>query len=95
MKIVLLFSLFRAIVLSYSIFTFNTCPDKQNHVSEKHDWECNFIVEDWYTNPEKKIYHYINEYETNENGDIAFISHDGLFTMIPRDNFCIIANEKL
>lgn len=71
--------------------------NKPNVVEEEkiyHDWECKFIIEDCYTGYEHMNYHYVNEYQTNVDGSISFISHDGTNTWIPYPYYNIIVNEK-
>lgn len=95
-KIIILF--FCVLVCGLLIYNFLSYEDSQvtpSYVVTKHDWECNYVIVDSFTVPDKTIYHYIDEYETNEEGAISFVSHDGLFTMIPRNYFRIIINDNI
>ena len=58
----------------------------------RHDWECNFIIEDSYHQDIR--YHFVDDYVENVNGSISFIGHDGLIWTIPAPYYWIYRNNK-
>lgn len=59
-----------------------------------HDWECNYIIRDGYTNGEE-VTHYIDSYVKNDDNSISFISDDGLVTEIPYPYYEVIKNPNM
>lgn len=59
-----------------------------------HDWECKFIINDGYNGISESIYHYVDDYTTNVDGSISFISHDGSSVWIPYPYYYIYVNDK-
>jgi hypothetical protein len=71
-------------------------PHNENDAKEiskhKHDWECNFIIEDSYHGNKK--YHFVNSYIKNVDASISFIGSDGLVCRIPAPYYWIYRNSK-
>lgn len=59
-----------------------------------HDWECEYIVEDFYTQEGGSIIHYVDEVIENVDGSITFIGEDGLVTRIPYPYYRIEKNPN-
>lgn len=59
-----------------------------------HDWECEYIVEDFYTQEGGSIIHYVDEVIENVDGSITFIGEDGLVTKIPYPYYRIEKNPN-
>lgn len=59
-----------------------------------HDWECRFIVEDYYTTDEGITIHYVHDVIENVDGSITFVGEDGLLTRIPYPYYKLEKNPK-
>lgn len=59
-----------------------------------HDWECKYIVEDFYTQEGGSMVHYVDEVIENVDGSITFIGEDGLVTKIPYPYYRIEKNPN-
>lgn len=59
-----------------------------------HDWECEYIVEDFYTQEGGSMVHYVDEVIENVDGSITFIGEDGLVTKIPYPYYRIEKNPN-
>ena len=58
-----------------------------------HDWECKYIVEDFYTQ-EVSMVHYVDEVIENVDGSITFVGEDGLVTRIPYPYYRVEKNTN-
>lgn len=71
-------------------------PRNENDAEEiskhKHDWECNFIIEDCYHGNTK--YHFVDTFIENVDASISFIGADGLVWHIPAPYYWIYRNTK-
>ena len=59
-----------------------------------HDWECKYIVEDFYTQEGGNMVHYVDEVIENVDGSITFIGEDGLLTTIPYPYYSLEKNPN-
>ena len=64
------------------------------NVQTLHDWECKFIVEDYYTTDEGTTIHYVHDVIENVDGSITFVGEDGLLTRIPYPYYKLEKNPK-
>lgn len=74
----------------------NPCSYESEVIEEQviHDWECKFIVEDFYTQEGGSMVHYVDEVIENVDGSITFIGEDGLLTTIPYPYYSLEKNPN-
>lgn len=74
----------------------NPCSYESEVLEEQvtHDWECKFIVEDFYTQEGGSMVHYVDEVVENVDGSITFIGEDGLLTTIPYPYYSLEKNPN-
>jgi hypothetical protein len=74
----------------------NPCSYESEVIEEQvtHDWECTYIVEDFYTQEGGSMVHYVDEVVENVDGSITFIAEDGLLTTIPYPYYSLEKNPN-
>lgn len=74
----------------------NPCSYESEVIEEQvsHDWECKYIVEDFYTQEGGSMVHYVDEVVENVDGSITFIGEDGLLTTIPYPYYSLEKNPN-
>lgn len=74
----------------------NPCSYESEVIEEQicHDWECKYIVEDFYTQEGGSMVHYVDEVVENVDGSITFIAEDGLLTTIPYPYYSLEKNPN-
>lgn len=87
-------SVIASVIVAISIIAV-TSTDMYSDTHEiKHDWECNFIIDECYTMDGVNTFHYVDSYVRNTDHSISFVGEDGLLTRIPYPYFRIIVNTK-
>lgn len=81
-------------VLSATLINPISYNDDKIEEQVSHDWECEYIVEDCYTQEGGSMIHYVDEVIENVDGSITFIGEDGLVTKIPYPYYRIEKNPN-
>lgn len=68
-------------------------PELKDDVIEpiKHNWECNYIIRDYYSGNISE--HYVDSFEELVSGGIKFTSHNGKTYQIPYPYFEVEINK--
>ena len=83
-----------SVIVAISIIAVTNTEEYHNTLEIKHDWECNFSIDECYTMDGTNTFHYVDSYVRNTDHSISFIGEDGLLTRIPYPYFRIIVNPK-
>lgn len=87
-------SIIASIIVAISVIAVTSSDMNSDTHEIKHDWECNFIIDECYTMDGANTFHYVDSYVRNTDHSISFVGEDGLLTRIPYPYFRIIVNNK-